>query len=164
MNTEPEDTLPPPASTEPEPDAPAAANPAPTAGQPGWVPPEADAEFVVGEDGVASAPEWVDKSWAAYDGGPAIAVPMGNLFGSSPQHNTIAKKGDTVKYHAPTESKGAYFEVVPVDPSSGFPHAAPADTYGAPPTQQGQWDPAAGTSAGEPAPASDAASEQQPAS
>ena len=80
-----------------------------------WEPPQGDQEFEFKD--VASAPAWVDKSWASYDRGPALALPAGDLFGTGPYHTKIARVGDTVKFIAATPSKPARFEVIEGEPT-----------------------------------------------
>lgn len=74
--------------------------------------PRKDAEFVFKD--MASCPAWVDKNWASYDNGPALALPV-NLDGSSPYTTIIAHPGDTVKYVAETPEAAAHFEVIPAE-------------------------------------------------
>lgn len=79
-----------------------------------WEAPESDQEFVF--ESMDAAPAWVDKSWASFDRGPAIALPAGDLFGTGPYHTKIARVGDTVKFIAATPSKPAHFEVIEGEP------------------------------------------------
>ena len=44
-----------------------------------WKPPTSDMEFKV--EGPNSIPDWGDKGWAAWDSGPAVAVPSGDAYG-----------------------------------------------------------------------------------
>jgi hypothetical protein len=79
-----------------------------------WEPPDGDEEFVF-ED-IGSAPGWVDKGWASYNQGPALALPAGDVYGSPPYTTITARVGDTVKYVAPTPSRPGHFEVIPGEP------------------------------------------------
>lgn len=84
-----------------------------------WTPPDSDQEFVF-ED-IASAPAWVDKSWAGYSNGPALAVPTGDLFGNGAWTTETARIGDTVKWTAPKGATPGKFTIIPgePDPSTG---------------------------------------------
>ena len=79
-----------------------------------WEAPTTDQEFKF--ESVDKAPEWVDKSWASFDRGPALALPAGDLFGTGPYHTKIARVGDTVKFVAATPSKAAHFVVIEGEP------------------------------------------------
>jgi hypothetical protein len=59
----------------------------------------------------------VDKGWASYDVGPALALPAGNLDGTGPYTTKIARVGDKVLFVAATASKPAHFEVIPKEPT-----------------------------------------------
>lgn len=80
-----------------------------------WVPPLTDQEFVF-ED-IDSMPAWADRNWAAYDLGPAIRVPAGDLYGEGPYHTIVAHPGDKVIFHQATSSKAAHFTVEEGDPA-----------------------------------------------
>lgn len=67
-----------------------------------WAPPTSDQEFTF--DTIDAAPAWVDKSWATYSNGPALAVPTGDLTVSQPYTTTIAHKGDTVRFSLKTRT------------------------------------------------------------
>lgn len=93
-----------------------AANPTPPAvPAERWTPPENDEEFVF--ENIASAPSWVDKGWASYNMGPALAVPAGDIFGTPPYTTKVARVGDTVLFKAATPSKPAHFEVIAGEPT-----------------------------------------------
>jgi hypothetical protein len=79
-----------------------------------WQPPGSDQEFVFKD--IQSAPEWIDRSWASYDMGPALALPQGDVLGEQAYTTQIARVGDTVKFMAATKSKAAHFEVIPGEP------------------------------------------------
>lgn len=79
-----------------------------------WAPPTADEEFVF--EGIDSAPGWVDKGWASYNNGPALAVPAGDVYGAPPYTTKVARLGDTVMFKAATPAKAAHFEVIPGEP------------------------------------------------
>ena len=79
-----------------------------------WEAPSSDQEFKF--ESMDAAPAWVDKSWASFDRGPAIALPAGDLFGTGPYHTKIARVGDTVYFKAATPSKAAHFEVIEGEP------------------------------------------------
>lgn len=79
-----------------------------------WEPPNGDQEFVF--ETIDAAPAWVDKGWASYNMGPALALPAGDLFGSSPYTTITARVGDTVYFKAATPSKPAHFEVIQGEP------------------------------------------------
>lgn len=90
------------------------AQPMPAGAQPeGWTPPTSDQEFKF--ESTATAPAWVDKGWASFDRGPALAIPAGNLDGTGPYHTMLARIGDTVKFIAATDTAPAHFEVVAAD-------------------------------------------------
>lgn len=91
-------------------DSPATDQPMPAPSAKPWAPPDGDQEFKF--EGPDSLPEWVDRNWASYDRGPALAVPAGDLFGTGPYHTRIARIGDTVKFVAATPSKAAHFVIV----------------------------------------------------
>lgn len=89
-------------------------SPAPAPEAEVWEAPDSDQEFVF--ESMDAAPSWVDKSWASFDRGPAIALPAGDLFGTGPYHTKIARVGDTVVFKAATPSKPAHFEVIEGEP------------------------------------------------
>jgi hypothetical protein len=80
-----------------------------------WQPPGSDQEFVFKD--IASAPEWIDKNWASYDGGPALAIPKGDVLSNDAYTTQTARVGDTVRFIAATKSKAAHFEVIEGDPT-----------------------------------------------
>lgn len=80
-----------------------------------WEAPQGDQEFVF--ESVDAAPAWIDKSWASFSMGPALALPAGDLFGTGPYHTKIARVGDTVKFVAATPSKAAHFVVIEGEPT-----------------------------------------------
>lgn len=80
-----------------------------------WAPPESDQEFEFKD--VESAPAWVDRNWASYSMGPALAVPAGDLFGGQPYTTNTARVGDTVMFKVATPSKPAHIVVVPGEPT-----------------------------------------------
>jgi hypothetical protein len=84
-----------------------------------WEPPTSDQEFVF--EKIDSAPEWVDKSWASFSMGPALAVPMGNLDGTGPYHTAYARPGDTVKFVAAKGAKPGHLVIVPGEPDPTKP-------------------------------------------
>jgi hypothetical protein len=89
-----------------------------------WEPPSGDQEFEFKD--VASAPAWVDKSWASYDMGPALALPAGDLYGEGPYTTKTARVGDKVMFVAATPSKPAHFEVIAKEPVGEDATAKPA--------------------------------------
>jgi hypothetical protein len=99
-----------------------------------WEPPTSDQEFKFKD--IASAPSWVDKSWASYDHGPALAVPVGNLFDTDKPYTTAsARVGDTVKFVAALGSVPAHFEVITGAPDpnvKGMVTKRPPQESGAP--------------------------------
>lgn len=98
--------------------SPATQQPMPAGAQPEqWKPPTTDQEFVF--ESVASAPSWIDKGWASFDRGPALAVPATDILGKPPYNTKIARVGDTVYFKAATASKPAHFEVIPGEPKAG---------------------------------------------
>jgi len=91
----------------------AEAAPAPEAKE--WEPPEGDQEFDFTD--IQSAPAWIDKGWASWNNGPALALPAGDIpFGNGPYTTKIARVGDKVIFKAATPSKPAHFEVVAGEP------------------------------------------------
>jgi hypothetical protein len=78
-------------------------------------PPTSDQEFDFTD--VASAPAWIDKNWASWSMGPALALPAGDIFGTPPYTTIIARVGDKVLFKAATPSKAAHFEVVQGEPT-----------------------------------------------
>jgi len=95
--------------------------PAPTPGdnqhQPAWVMPSSDQEFEF--KSVQDAPGWIDKNWAGFDRGPALAVPAGDLFGDGPYHTTFAHVGDKVVFTAARGATPAKLTVIPREPGPG---------------------------------------------
>lgn len=86
--------------------------------------PEGDEEWVVAGD-IRSAPEWVDRNWAAFDqGAPAIAVPNVLDQGSPPYTTTYAHEGDTIRYKAGKDGKPGKFTV---EPKPAEEETAPAE-------------------------------------
>lgn len=90
------------------------ADPAPAETPKPWEPPTGDQEFEFKD--VASAPAWVDKGWASYDLGPALALPAGDLYGDGPYTTISARVGDKVMFVAATPSRPAHFEVIAKEP------------------------------------------------
>lgn len=89
-----------------------------------WQPPESDQEFVF--TSMAEAPAWVDRNWASFDRGPALAVPHGDaLFGTGPYTTEIARVGDKVVF---TAAKGAAPAKITVIPGAGDPDVEGATT------------------------------------
>ena len=80
-----------------------------------WEPPTSDQEFEFKD--IESAPAWVDKGWASYDQGPALAVPASGVLDEGPYTTQVARVGDTVKFVAATPSKGAHFVVIQGEPT-----------------------------------------------
>ena len=74
--------------------------------------PADDQEFVF--ETIDSAPAWVDKSWAGYSNGPALALPA-DLYRDQPYTTITARVGDTVKFVATKGAKPAHFEVIEGD-------------------------------------------------
>ena len=70
--------------------------------------PKTDQEWKF-DGNIQSAPEWVDKGWASFDGGPALAVPVGDPA-KQPYTTTSCRKGDTLKYKA--RKNGAFGEFI----------------------------------------------------
>jgi hypothetical protein len=81
---------------------------------PQWEPPTSDQEFEFRS--VQEAPSWVDKNWASFSMGPALAVPMGHLDGTGPYHTQYARVGDTVRFVAAKGAKEAHMEVIQGEP------------------------------------------------
>jgi hypothetical protein len=79
-----------------------------------WVPPKSDQEFVF--ESVDAAPAWIDKGWASFSQGPALAVPQGHLDGTGPYHTAMARVGDTVKFVAAKGAKEAHIVVIQGEP------------------------------------------------
>ena len=75
-----------------------------------WEPPDSDQDWDVTT--IADAPGWIDKNWASFDRGPAIAVPAGNLDFSGPYHTKMARVGDKILFLAAKGAMPAHFEVV----------------------------------------------------
>lgn len=89
-----------------------------------WQPPTSDQEFVF--TSMADAPAWVDRNWASFDRGPALALPAGDaLFGTGPYTTNIARVGDKVVF---TAAKGAMPAKLTVIPGAGDPEAEGANT------------------------------------
>lgn len=80
-----------------------------------WTPPKGDQEFKF--ESMDAAPAWVDRNWASFSQGPALAVPAGDLFGSGPYTTNFARVGDTVKFVAATPSKPAHIVVIEGEPT-----------------------------------------------
>jgi hypothetical protein len=79
-----------------------------------WVPPTSDQEFVY--EGPDSVPDWVDKGWASFDRGPALAVPAGDLYGEGPYHTRTARVGDKVVFTAAKGATPAKLDVIASEP------------------------------------------------
>lgn len=79
-----------------------------------WKAPPNDEQFVF--ESLDAAPTWVDRNWASFDRGPALALPAGDILGEGPYTTKTARVGDTVMYKAATPSKGAHFEVIEGEP------------------------------------------------
>jgi hypothetical protein len=78
-------------------------------------PPASDQEFKF--ETIDSAPAWIDKGWAGYNNGPALALPADPL-GNGYVYSTItARVGDTVKWVAPTPARVGHFEVLEGEPT-----------------------------------------------
>jgi hypothetical protein len=75
---------------------------------------------------MASAPEWIDRGWASYDAGPALAVPRGDP-NASPYTTVSARVGDTVVYTPPKGRGGGTgtYTVVRAEESGEQPGAEP---------------------------------------
>lgn len=76
--------------------------------------PKTDQDFVFKD--IQSAPSWVDRGWAAYDRGPALALPN-DLSGKAPYTTKIARVGDKVMFVAAAGATPAHFEVIEADHS-----------------------------------------------
>lgn len=86
--------------------------------------PDGDQEWKFDGD-VQAAPDWVDKGWASYDGGPALAVPVGDPT-KQPYTTIVARRGDTIRYKARKNGMfGAYTveRAEPVDTDEEDPNA-----------------------------------------
>lgn len=81
----------------------------------GWQMPTSDQEFVF--TSLEEAPAWVDRGWASFDRGPALALPAGDLWGRPPYTTKIARVGDTVKFMTAQGSMPPRFEVLAGDHS-----------------------------------------------
>ena len=96
-----------------------AKNPAPAPASnpdaPSWTIPKSDQEFTF--EICRQGSLWVDKNWASFDRGPALALPAGDLFGNGPYHTKIARIGDIVYFKAATPSRPAHFEVIEGEPT-----------------------------------------------
>jgi len=88
-----------------------------------WQAPEGDQEFVF--ESIDKAPSWIDKNWASFDRGPALALPAGDVFGTPPYTTKIARVGDKVVFSAATGSMPARFDVIPGDPVEVGPSRKP---------------------------------------
>jgi hypothetical protein len=87
----------------------------PPAAAPEWEPPTSDQEWKVTK--IDEAPAWVDKGWASWSQGPAVAVPTSGLLSEGPYTTAIARSGDTIKFIAGTPSKEAHFEIIQGEPT-----------------------------------------------
>lgn len=88
-------------------------SPAPTPAAEPWEPPTSDQEFVF--ESVDAAPGWVDKSWASFDRGPALAIPN-DFYGTGPYTTQVARVGDKVVYTAPKGASPGKVTVIPGEP------------------------------------------------
>lgn len=78
--------------------------------------PNGDADFVFKD--MASAPAWVDRNWASFDRGPALALPASVIDdGVGPYTTITARVGDKVVYTAAKGASPAKFTVIPSDGS-----------------------------------------------
>ncbi len=84
-------------------------------------------ETYVFDGDIHNAPSWVDRGWAAFDAGPALAVPNGDPNGQ-PYTTTVARKGDTVLRH-PAAGNLTYdtYKVVRAEEMGGQPGGDPVD-------------------------------------
>lgn len=80
-----------------------------------WLPPTSDEEFIFKD--LDSAPAWIDRNWASYDRGPALALPAGDLYGKPPYTTKVARVGDKVVFTAANGAQPAKFDVIPADHS-----------------------------------------------
>jgi hypothetical protein len=76
-----------------------------------WAPPTTDQTFVFKD--IESAPGWVDRSWASYDRGPALALPAGDIYGKPPYTTITARVGDKVVFTAANGAQPPKFTVIP---------------------------------------------------
>jgi len=76
--------------------------------------PTSDQDFVFKD--IQSAPAWVDRNWAGFDRGPALALPN-DLSGKPPYTTKIARVGDKVMFVAASGAMPAHFEVIEADHS-----------------------------------------------
>ena len=79
-----------------------------------WEAPNGDQEFVF--ESMDAAPAWVDRGWASFSMGPALALPAGDIYGGPPYTTITARVGDKVMFVAATPSRPAHFEVIPGEP------------------------------------------------
>ena len=75
-----------------------------------WTPPTSDQEFTFTT--MDEAPAWVDRGWAGFSQGPALAVPAGDLFGNGPYHTKTARPGDKVIFTAGKAGMAPKLDVV----------------------------------------------------
>jgi len=88
-----------------------------------WKAPSGDQEFVF--ESVDKAPSWINKDWASFDRGPALAVPAGDIYGAPPYTTKIARVGDKVVFTAAKGAMPARFDVIPGDPIAVGPARKP---------------------------------------
>jgi hypothetical protein len=79
-----------------------------------WTPPGSDEEFTF--ESIDAAPAWIDRGWASFDRGPALAVPAGDLYGDGPYHTKIARVGDKVVFIAAKGASPAKLDVITSEP------------------------------------------------
>lgn len=80
-----------------------------------WAPPTSNQEFVF--KSADNLPDWVNRSWLGYDGGPALQVPTGDLYSNEGPYTTkAAHVGDTVKFTVAKGATPAKFTVIAGEP------------------------------------------------
>jgi hypothetical protein len=77
-------------------------------------------ESFLWEGDINSAPPWIDRGWAGYDGGPALHIPRGDPTGQ-PYTTRTARIGDIITYTPGPNGAFGGFAVVPASESGNQP-------------------------------------------
>jgi len=61
---------------------------------------------------IASAPDWIDRSFAGYEMGPALRIPHFALDSEGPYTTNVARMGDTIVFEPGGPRGGPRFSIV----------------------------------------------------
>ena len=79
-----------------------------------WEAPQHDQDFIF--TNIDEAPSWIDRGWASFDRGPALALPAGDVhhLDNGPYTTVTARVGDKVVFTAARGANPAKFTVIPM--------------------------------------------------